>query len=83
VEVLAKLGPLERGLYTFTAVDGGRQLSLSGIFYWEMVDVEKGGERNCLYSLPLLFKGRSRKEGSGSWYSNISVVKFRRWEKIA
>jgi len=37
----------------------------------------KGGKKiNCLYSLPLLFKGRSIKEGSGSWYSNIAVVKI-------
>jgi hypothetical protein len=74
------LSVVGQGLYTFTAVDGGRQVSLSGTFYWEMLDVEKGKK---LYSLPLLFKGRSRKEGSGSWYSNISVVIFRRWEKIA
>jgi len=72
---------LDRGLYTFTAVDGGRQVSLSGTFCWEMLDVDKEGKK--LHSLPLIFKGRSRKEGTGSWYSNIAVVKFRRWEKIA
>jgi hypothetical protein len=72
---------LDRGLYTFTAVDGGRQVSPSGTFYWEMLVVDKGEKK--LYSLPLLFKGRRRKEGSGSWYSNIAVVKFKRWEKIA
>jgi len=50
---------LDRGLHTFTVVDGDRQLSLSGTFYWEMLDVDKGEKK--LYSLPLLFKGRSRR----------------------
>jgi hypothetical protein len=39
---------LIRGHYTFIAVDGGRQVTLSGTFYWEMLDVEKGG-KNCTH----------------------------------
>jgi hypothetical protein len=47
------------GLHTFTAVDRGRQVSLNSTFYWEMLHVDKREKK--LYSLPLQFKGRSRK----------------------
>jgi hypothetical protein len=44
---------LDRGLYTFTAVDGGRQASLSGTFYWEILDVDKGEEKTVLTAIAI------------------------------